>query len=895
MIRAVPIALAVLCIAAAASPVRAQPRTGSISGVITGGDGNRLPGVTVTVENAEAGVKRTTLTDPDGQYEIADLPIDVEYLVRAALAGFANSVDMRVSLGGDRRVTADIVLKVTLLESVAVTARSPLLEEDQSRVQQTISDRLVHSLPLLGRNFLPLASLAAGFTGNPLFPNPQGQYYWTNNVLVDGASHFSKWRSAPRTFYSGYSLEAIKEVRVMTSRFSAEYGDALASVTTALTRSGEDRFHGSTLLFLQNSALNSPPVFAMDNPPSDSERFGVTLGGPFSKDNNKTHFLESYEGRRSRSNNIVVSPPAAGATVRDDEDEHLIFFRVDHRPTPSHLLMSRYNGQFLRWHAEHGGLELPGSGIAYTNDVHTWLTSDRRSLGREWLNDLRFQFARFTDLRADLQPTVFVLRAGYSQEGGNIGPVGFGAEPEDTWEAADTLSYLSGRHAMRVGGGFKYVRDHNPSMPFGRGAYYFAGAPSQFPDPYLFVQSFAPTPDAAFADPRSTSAFAFVQDDFRITSTATLNLGLRYDVDRISNVKHYTASTDTNNVQPRLGVAWRPIDRTIVRGGVGVYTQQHLLYYINRVELEGPDGLVNISLAPDSPFFPMFPAVLSELPPPAAYPPRDIQVLDSNFRNPYSIQATAGIERAFHGLTLAADYIYLNGRDLMSLVDANAPASNIKPDQRSVAEADASRPIVPVPGGFRNVVMLGNLGRSWYHALQVKAERSIGSMEAMASYTFAHADDMLNYQLPEDSRNLDAEKGRANTDVRHNLTVGLTWALPGTQRLLRDWSLSGIGVFRSARPYTVTWGDDRNGTTQNDARPDGRNTKDADGYQNVDLALTRRFGWGARQIEARVEAFNLLNRINYDEYVGALLSPFYGRPVSAFPTRRIQLAAILRF
>src|SRR5262249_8742703 len=205
-------------------------------------------------------------------------------------------------------------------------------------VGEATGDGLVLSRPLAGRNFLPLASLAAGFTGNPTFPNPQGQYYWTNNVLVDGASHFSKWRSAPRTFYSGYSLEAIKEVRVMTSRFSAEYGDALATVTTALTRSGDDAYHGSALLFLQNSALDAPPAFATDKPPSNTERFGFTLGGPLSKDKEKTHFLESYEGRRSRTKNIVVSPAAFGVSVPDNEDEHLIFFRVDHRPSPNHVL-----------------------------------------------------------------------------------------------------------------------------------------------------------------------------------------------------------------------------------------------------------------------------------------------------------------------------------------------------------------------------------------------------------------------------------------------------------------------------------------------------------------------------------------------------------------------------
>src|SRR4029078_10121844 len=147
-------------------------------------------------------------TDGDGRYDISEIPAEGEYVVSASLVGFAVATPVRITFGAERRATADFVLKVTLLESVAVTARSPLLEEDQSRVQQTIRADLVPPLPLVGRNFLPLASLAAGFTGNTLFPNPQGQNYSTNNVLVDGASHFSKWRRAPRTFYSGYSLEA---------------------------------------------------------------------------------------------------------------------------------------------------------------------------------------------------------------------------------------------------------------------------------------------------------------------------------------------------------------------------------------------------------------------------------------------------------------------------------------------------------------------------------------------------------------------------------------------------------------------------------------------------------------------------------------------------------------
>lgn len=887
----------ILVCLAVASGAAAQPATGTIAGIVSSDQGSRLSGVSVTVQSQLTGVRHTATTDAQGRYEIPDLPADGEYQVRVTLPGFATAASEGVSLVRRATLVVNFRLKLTVTESSAVTATTPALEGSQTAVQQTVSERLTHALPLAGRNFIPLAMLTAGFTGNPNFPSPQGQIFWSNNILVDGASHFSKWRSAARTFYSGYGLESIKDVHVLSNRFSAEYGESLATVTSAVTKSGTNEFHGSGLFFIQDDALNATPALALVNPPAGSERYGFTLGGPFAKD--RTHFFESYEGRRSRNRNPVVSPDPewVGAAVPDEEDEHLAFFKVDHRLSEQHQMTARYNGQFFRWRDEPGGLSLPGTGTEYKNDVHTVLATDRLQISARLLNELRVQFARFTDVRTDLRQTVFVSRAGYSQEGGTLGPYGFGADPEDTWEAADTVSVWSGAHAFKLGGGTKYVRDHNAFMNVGRGAYFFAGAPDLFPQPYLFIQGFAPSPETAHADPRSVSAFGFVQDDWKIRPHATVNLGLRYDVEQVSNVRNFSAPADTNNIQPRIGVAWEPFvgQRLVIRGGAGLYTQQHLLFYINRVQLEGPGGTLTMALSPGSPLFPTFPNVLSALPAAPALPPLDIQRVGTSFNNPYSLQSTLGVERVFRTVTLSADYVYLNGRDLMSLVDTNAPASNQKPNQRSVALADETRPLPALPGSYRNIVSLGNLGRSWYHALQVKADRSTGRLQTIASYTWSRAEDMNNYQLPEDSRNLDAEKARADTDVRHNLTVGFTWQLPETPRLLKGWSLSGIGVFRSNRPYTVTWGDDRNGTTQNDARPDGRNTGRTDAYQNIDLALVRRFTRRSMSIDARIEAFNVFNVTNFDEYVGARLSPLFGKPVSAFPSRRVQLAAVVRF
>src|SRR5205085_11243886 len=102
-----------------------------------------------------------------------------------------------------------------------------------------------------------------------------------------------------------------------------------------------------------------------------------------------------------------------------------------------------------------------------------------------------------------------------------------------------------------------------------------------------FLQGLAPTESAAVADPRSTSAFGFVQDDWSVRPDLTLNLGVRYDIEQIANVRNYPAPVDRNNLQPRVGAAWQPGagGRFLVRGGAGLYTQQQLLFYINRVQL----------------------------------------------------------------------------------------------------------------------------------------------------------------------------------------------------------------------------------------------------------------------------------------------------------------------
>lgn len=892
MTRVVRQALMALLLSGFVRPTAAQPASaGTIDGHVTASTGAALPGASVALVDPMTGQATTALTDDAGHYVIPMVQSGT-YDIHASLEGFTAVTRAGLDLRADARVTVNFLLLARASEALEVTGRLPAVEPVVTTNGQVITERLAHSVPLIGRDFIALVSLTPGFTGNPVAPSPNGQIYWTNNIVVDGASHFSKWRAAARTFNSGYSLEAIQDVRVLTNSFAPEYGEALAAVTTAVTRSGTNEAHGSVFFFGQHGALNDQPAFAVQKPAASSLRGGFSAGGPITID--RTFYYASYEAHRARSNNFSVSPAADVEAVPSDSDENMAFVKVDHRVSTNDILSMRYNGNWFRWHNENGGIWLPGSGTAFTNSSHTALLSVTQLVSQHTVNQAKLQFAHYIDERADLNPSLYVSRAGYSIEGGTLGPFGFGVSPENTYEGSDTLSHTIANHSVKIGTGFRFVSAHSEALPYGNGAYFFDGPPTQFQTPSLFMQAFAPTATGTTVDSRSVASYAFVQDEWRVGARLSANLGVRYDIEQIKGVTGYDAVTDTNNLQPRASVSWSPFgSRLTLRGGAGIYTQQHLLYYVNRVQLEGPSGSALISLTPASALMPVFPALLT--PRVLAAVPRDVYVVDRKFHNPYSTQVAIGASVQALGFALTADYVYLDGRDLMSIVDANAAAPISKPESRTVAQADATRPLLPSPGGYRKVVTLGNEGRSWYRALQTKAERTVASLQLVTSYTLARARDMANYRLPEDSRNVEADEGRADNDIRHNVAAGLTWQLPFTGRIAGGWTFSAAGQFRSNRPYNVWYGYDRNGTTQNDARPERRNTGKTGVYRNIDLALSRRLPLGARTIEMRAEAFNVLSTVNYDEYMGALSSPLFAQPISAFPKRQLQFAVRFRF
>jgi len=882
-----------------------QVITADISGVVTDAEKAPLPGASIVLQNVDTGFSRSTTTNSQGMFVFRTIPTQGSYSITVALSGFKTHVEQGLKFHPNEKYTINFLLEVTPQEvTVTVQAAAPLVDVKDTTVQQVLTEELVSSLPIIGRNYIELTHLAPGVTGSDYWPTTSGQYYWAMNYLVDGSSNFSKWRSAARTFYSGYSLETIKEIQILNNQFSVEFGEGMSAINSAVTKSGTNSLRGSVYIYDRPGAWDKPDFVTLQKAPFNQQQLGFSLGGPIVKD--KTHFFLSYEYRRQRSQNTVIAPQYFGQTVPDNQDEHMMFVKVDHQLTNSDYLSVRYSNDLFDWNQQYGsiygGFYPPGEGDTYVTYVHTANVGWTKTLSGTSVNELRFQFASYYDLRKAL--TAYPNRAAESRYAyldlggeayyGN----GFGVTPELTFELFEKYTHGWKNHNFKFGGFFKYTTADQILHPYPNGIYYFAGSPALYPDPYLFIQSFALDPSLTEVKSRDFYTAVFFEDNWSPTKGLSLNLGLRYDFEYISNVKNYNAPVDWKNLQPRLGVAYDVSGngKSVLRAGFGMFSQQQLSYHFTKGAFFGPDGLVYLTLAPGMPGFPTYPNGLAAFPAGAVLPPRDIWEIDNHFKNPYSIQGTLGFQQEIlPSLSISADFIYMTVRDGASVIDANAPASPTGP--RTIAEADATRPITPVPNGFRTIYHLGNLSRSWYKALNLKLERRAANYSFLITYTYSKTTDMLNpWSLPQDSRNLEDDKGPGATDQPHLLKFAFFVNSPLKGVILKDWQISGIAKVMSGVPYTETYGLDLWGTGLGNARPDGKNNKRGDAFYNVDLSLSRVIRLPVSSVQLKFDVFNIFNIKNYTGFYSALTAgTLFGTPYAAAPARRFQLGLHVRF
>jgi hypothetical protein len=280
-----------------------------------------------------------------------------------------------------------------------------------------------------------------------------------------------------------------------------------------------------------------------------------------------------------------------------------------------------------------------------------------------------------------------------------------------------------------------------------------------------------------------------------------------------------------------------------------------------------------------------------------------VQIFDPNLVSPRNQQLSLGyVREVARGLAVSVDYINNKGGNLIRRIDTNAPSSVRAGVQRSVAAADATRPIVPVAGGFRLIEQDESTGSSQFHGLYLNARKRFShSFSFDLAYTLSKIEndtDDINFR-PVDSRHPDDEFGPSLNDRRH------VFALNGQVRLPAEIDLMPILFLSSGQPLNVVTGGDDNGDTIFNDRPAGtaRNTERTSGYSQLDLGIMRTFRVGGLGIQARAEIFNLFNTTNYSGFFNFGASgvrpdengTLAFQPTVAGPPRQFQFAARVTF
>jgi hypothetical protein len=318
--------------------LKAQVAGGTLSGSITDPSGAAVANAQVVIKNLATGVAKTVTTNTDGFYSAANL-LPGDYEVSVSAPGFNTEIKKGITINVGSQPVFNLALQIgSVSNNVQVTTEAPTVQLTSSDISATVTATTVRELPLNGRSWTDLAALQPGVDtiqtqpsfatgadrGNRGFGQQltiSGARPQQNNYRLDGISLNDYANGAPGSVLGGnLGVDAIQEFSVLTSNYSAEYGKTSGGVVNAITRSGNNGFHGSAYEFLRNSALDARNYFEDPTQPKASFRrnqFGGTFGGPIRKD--RTFFFVDYEGNRQAKGianvNFVPSPTARQGTL----------------------------------------------------------------------------------------------------------------------------------------------------------------------------------------------------------------------------------------------------------------------------------------------------------------------------------------------------------------------------------------------------------------------------------------------------------------------------------------------------------------------------------------------------------------------------------------------------
>ncbi|MEO5895556.1 MAG: TonB-dependent receptor [Vicinamibacterales bacterium] len=290
-----------------AAPAFAQT-VGSIEGTVTDSSGATLPGATVVITNENTGLSRTVIAEVEGRYRARDLAIGI-YRVEASLSGFQTVLRRGIMLTIGREAVVNIELGVgRLTDTITVTGDAPLVNTTSSEVTALVAREQMEKLPLNSRDFSQLITLQAGTTyvravegghrsGYGARISVSGSRPSSNVFTIDGSEVQTAFGQLPSGVTGAtLGLEAVQEVKILMSNYSAQHGRSSGATVVAATRAGTNSLHGSSYWYHRDESLDSRNYFAATKPQFTRNQFGLSAGGPVSR--NRMFFFSNYEGLR---------------------------------------------------------------------------------------------------------------------------------------------------------------------------------------------------------------------------------------------------------------------------------------------------------------------------------------------------------------------------------------------------------------------------------------------------------------------------------------------------------------------------------------------------------------------------------------------------------------------
>ncbi|MGH9344230.1 MAG: TonB-dependent receptor, partial [Terriglobia bacterium] len=956
------------------------PDTAAIRGEVTDQTQTALPGVEITATNTLTSFKRTTQTDASGNFSLAGLPVAGSYTVTARKEGFAEAELSNVSLVGGAAAQLNIQLNVTGGRTkVMVTGTAGAIRTDEPQLGARLGAQQVEETPLINRRitYLPLLDAAnrPAINQGDVFMN---QDLFTTNGTgrrqtwfeVDGSNEVDAW--GRQTIFTNIPLDSVEEMTVLTNAFSAEYGFTAGSVVNIVTKSGGNKYHGDLLGLWRPSATEAKlSGFTTATAANGNDLTNDTLAqasaavsGPIGSGNHTQFFANgeySWENRASP----VTSPVAPGNFIGHYRG-WLAFLRLDHQVNDKNDLFLRSDTDSFfdtNPNGSVGGNTLPSVDRIFRRRTYSEELGETATLSPSLLNNLRVQFQLASPI-TEFDPVIYGTEFSVPISAG--GTFASGASQSALlmnrqYELSDTLSATHSRHSLTFGGDVIRAHSGGNSKEFGGPIYLgeFAYNPctlalsvcesSAYLDNLSNVKSYTQSYGIAQYTVNDTLWALFAQDDYRLRSDLTLNLGLRFE--------RQTFTDSTKDFAPRVGFAYnvRGDGKTVIRGGFGIYTSQIVDNSEANYALGGPTGVFNYTAAPGQIGFPVSvsAAPLPAFPTGAVAPVRSLYIrpgessalsqffptsvlvgYPDQLLSPYTEQWTFGFEREIRpDWVLSADYVGSHSVKVNRPLDVDPPSPFIRtaPDQvRSAQAANCTRPLWvwwysqqgiacnpanstgPQPP-YALIQSDVNDGFGRYNALDIDLNHRFShGVSMLASYTWSHAIDNVDPDVPGQNPNDPnftgaAETGNAIFDQRHR------FVLSGEYSGLWKIRVGGVATLGSGLPYNITTGaansGDIGGTTDRpviNGAVVGRNTGRGQPIYDFAPFVERPFTLRKEGVELhlRAEAFNVFNHPNFVGYSGtwgngAAPGVGFGQPLTGItnqlPAREIQFSAKLTF